>query len=239
MNKILLVDDVKLLLELQKRFLASSQVEILTAADGAEALDIARREVPDLIVTDKYMPNMDGIACCAAIKSDPSLRHIPVILVSNAILPEEGEEYRSLGFADYLSKPLDGRKFLNTVRTFLPAVERRSARIPCAFEVRLVVGGALHDGVSHDISLNGMYVATDLALVRGDELLLDFSLPGSSHSFVVRARVAWANRRPASGSAAPPKGLGIEFVEITGHGLPLLRTSELKSFLAAASPATN
>src|SRR6185369_2073121 len=84
MKKILLVDDVRLLLDIQKRFLASSQVRILTAGDGAEALEIVRLEHPDLIIMDKYMPKMNGLDCCVAIKADQSIAHIPVIMSTNA-----------------------------------------------------------------------------------------------------------------------------------------------------------
>ena len=92
MPKILLVDDVKLLLEIQKGFLASSNLEIFTAGDGLEALDIARQERPDLIILDKYMPRMDGVTCCSTLKNDPYLKRIPVIIVSNADKPEDIDE---------------------------------------------------------------------------------------------------------------------------------------------------
>src|SRR5690242_8703715 len=109
---------------MQRKYLASSMAHILTAGDGVEALDVARREFPDLIVMDRYMPRMDGITCCVAIKGDPKLRHIPVIIASNTDSPADLEEYTRAGCSAHLLKPFDGEVFLRTLKKFLPAIER-------------------------------------------------------------------------------------------------------------------
>ena len=233
MHKILLVDDVKLLLELQKKFLASSIVHILTAGDGSEALEIAHRERPDLIVLDKYMPKMDGIACCSAIKTDPLLKHIPVIMVSNTARPADITEYVSIGCNDYLAKPIDGKLFLNTIKKYLPSIERRAPRVICRTEVRLTCNGSVHVGMSEDISLGGIYVATNFPLSRKEELRFSFILPGSDTQTEARGKVAWESRGCLTGRAGLPPGVGIEFLEITGKGLPLLRKSELKDYISS------
>jgi len=235
MHKILLVDDVKLLLEMQKRFLAPSKVNILTAADGAEALEVARRERPDLIVMDRYMPNMDGIVCCATLKADPALVHIPVIMVSNAAQPADIDEYNRIGCNGYLSKPIDGKIFLNTIKKYLPSIERRGQRVTCRIEVRLTRNGSVQVGLSEDLSPGGMYVTSGLPISRGDELSVSFVLPGSDSPTEARGRVAWVNRPGMAVRAGLQPGFGIEFLEITGKGIPLLRTSELKSYIAAAA----
>ncbi len=231
MHKVLLVDDVKLLLEIQKKYLASSMVHVLTAGDGAEALDVARREFPDLIIMDRYMPRMDGVTCCAALKEDPKLKHIPVIMVSNAAKPADLDEYNRAGCSDYLSKPLDGKVFLETIKKFLPAIERRSFRVPLHAEVRLTHNGATFQGRSEDIALNGIYVATGVLIPMGEELSFSFVLPGSDSSMEVRGRVAWINRTGSGGESGYKPGFGIEFLEITGQGIPFLRKGELKDFI--------
>jgi CheY-like chemotaxis protein len=232
MHKILLVDDVKLLLEIQKQFLSSSNVHILTACDGTEALEVARRERPDLIVLDKYMPKMDGIDCCKTIKSDPDLKHIPIIMVSNSARPADIEEYTTIGCNDYLAKPIDGRLFLNKIKKYLPSIECRGARVICRTEVQLICKGVVHAGMSEDISLGGIYVATRLSLSENEELRLSFVLPGSDTPTEARGRVAWMSRGCLTGRAGLPPGAGIEFLEITGKGMPLLRRSELSAYLS-------
>jgi len=234
MHKILLVDDVKLLLEMQKKYLASSMVNILTAGDGAEALDVAHREFPDLIVMDRYMPRMDGIACCNAIKGDPKLRHIPVIMVSNTDSPAELDEYSRAGCSGHLAKPFDGEVFLQTLKKFLPAIERRSSRIPFRAEVRLTINGIAHSGMSEDITLNGIYVAAGVLVSKGEDLTLSFVIPGSDSPLEARCRVAWINRKGTERTGFKP-GFGIELLEITGQGIPFLRRAELNVFVSRHS----
>jgi len=235
MHKILLVDDVKLLLEIQKKYLASSTVHILTAGDGAEALDVARREFPDLIVMDRYMPRMDGIACCAAIKGDPKLRHIPVIMVSNTDSPAELDEYTRAGCSGHLAKPFDGEVFLETLKKFLPAIERRSGRISFRAEVRLTINGIVHQGMSEDITLSGIYVATGVLVSKDEELTLSFVIPGSDSPLEARGRVAWINRKGSDERTGFKPGFGIELLEITGQGIPFLRRAELNVFVSRHS----
>jgi CheY-like chemotaxis protein/Tfp pilus assembly protein PilZ len=235
MHKILLVDDVKLLLEFQKKFLASSSVHVLTAGDGMEALEVAHRERPDLIVLDKYMPRMDGIACCSTLKSDPLLKHIPVIMVSNAARPADIEEYTRIGCSDYLAKPIDGKLFLNTIKKYLPSIERRGARVICRAKVQLTRNGAVHPVMSEDISMGGIYLVTELPITRGEELQFSFVLPGSQVPTEVRGKVTWVNRGSVSGRGKVPPGIGVEFIEITGAGIPLLRRSELTAYVSSSS----
>lgn len=235
MHKILLVDDVKLLLEFQKKFLASSSVHVLTASDGIEALEVAHRERPDLIVLDKYMPKMDGITCCSTLKSDPLLKHIPVIMVSNAVRPADIEEYTRIGCSDYLAKPIDGKLFLNTIKKYLPSIERRGSRVICRIEVRLICNGAVHLMNSEDVSTGGIYLATEISIARGEEVRISFVLPGSETPTEVRGKVTWVNRDSVSGKGKVSPGIGVEFIEITGSGIPLLRRSELASYVSSCS----
>jgi CheY-like chemotaxis protein len=232
MHKILLVDDVKLLLEMQKKYLASSCVQILTAGNGLEALDVARRELPDLIVMDRYMPKMDGVTCCTAIKDDPKLKHIPVIIASNTDTPEDLDEFTRAGFSGFLTKPFDGEVFLKTLKEFLPAIERRASRIPFRAEVRLTIDGTIQSGMSEDVTLNGIYVATEALVSKGEEVALSFMLPGCDSPLEARGRVAWVNSGVSKGKNELNPGIGIEFLEITGQGIPFLRKAELNAFVA-------
>ena len=82
-EKILLVDDVRLFLELEKTFLRRVVCEILTASSGEEALEVLRLERPALIVLDDQMPGIGGLETCRRIKSDPDLRSTIVLMASS------------------------------------------------------------------------------------------------------------------------------------------------------------
>ena len=225
MKKILLVDDVKLLLEIQKKFLASSSVNIITANDGKEALEKARTERPDLIIMDKFMPVMDGLDCCRAIKADPAIARIPVIMASNATREEDISQYLDAGCSDVLAKPLDGRVFLNAIKKHIPDIERRGVRIPVELEMSILANNYIYDARTENISVNGVFAVTDIKADVNDDVRLSFRLPESEVPTEVKGRVVWERR--ASGG----HGVGIEFMEVIGQGISLLRVNELKSFI--------
>ncbi|NJD91617.1 MAG: response regulator [Geobacter sp.] len=227
MKKILLVDDVKLLIEIQKKFLASSSVQIITASDGAEALEKVRRELPDLIVMDKYMPVMNGLDCCKAIKADPAIAHIPVIMASNATSEEDMQEYQLAGCSEVLSKPLEAKLFLNAVKKYIPEIERRGGRIPVDFQMKILANGLSYEATMENLSLNGVFAITGINAEINDVLKFTFKLPESDIPMEVKGRVVWHRN---SGGA---HGFGVEFMEVVGQGVSLLRINELKAFISA------
>jgi two-component system, OmpR family, alkaline phosphatase synthesis response regulator PhoP len=105
-NKVLIVDDVNMFLELERDYLQLSAVNILTANDGKEALRICRSERPTLVFMDLHMPVMDGAESCRAIKKDSQLRDTQVVLITS----ESNQADRTLcidaGCDDFLTKPL-------------------------------------------------------------------------------------------------------------------------------------
>lgn len=225
MKKILIVDDVKLLREIHKRYLATSHVSVLTAGDGIEALEIVRSERPDLIIMDRYMPKMDGLACCIAIKADPSIAHIPIIMATNASQKDDEEEYLSSGASDFLSKPIEANTFLDMIRKYLPEIDRRTARVHESLELKIVADDSLHDAVTGDIGVKGVFAVSDLNVAVNEELKFSFLLPGKDVPIEALGRVVWLRK------GGGVSGFGVEFVKVTGQGLPMLRSGELKEFV--------
>jgi len=233
MKKILLVDDVKLLLEIQKKFLATSYVEVLTANDGAEAFEVARRERPDLIIMDKYMPNMDGLTCCKMLKDNPALAHIPVIMATNATRDADTREYLAAGCADILSKPIDGKLFLNAIKKHIPDIERRNVRVAVQIELEMHHNGASYSAPTENLSLNGLFAVTEIKTTIGDEVRFTFLLPERTVPMEVKGRIVW------QGKIDKKSGFGVEFVEVTGQGMPMLRLSELDAFIKSVVSGQN
>jgi two-component system alkaline phosphatase synthesis response regulator PhoP len=119
-KKILVVDD-ELYIRLLMKGALGRDYTILEASDGEEAIDIARRQKPDLILMDIMMPKLDGIGACHVLKSDVNTRAIPVIMVSVRTDTLDQDYSKEMGADDYLTKPFDFQTLLDKVKQYEPA----------------------------------------------------------------------------------------------------------------------
>ena len=120
-KKILVIDDQEELLELTMRILQSRGYDVITLVDGEEALHTIKKESPDLILMDMLMPGKDGAQICQEMKSDSSIRHIPVILTTGQMLDESEFSQEGLtGADDYLMKPFEIEELLAKIENLLP-----------------------------------------------------------------------------------------------------------------------
>jgi len=104
------------------------QYRVLEAADGREALEIVRRALPDLVVSDVMMPVLDGFALCRAIKSDPETDYIPVVLLTARASSDSRIEGLEEGADDYLTKPFNVRELETRIRNLIASRRRLQVR---------------------------------------------------------------------------------------------------------------
>lgn len=220
-KKVLLVDDVNLLLELEKAFLKGLPVDVLVARNGAEALVLVKQTPPDLIYLDLNMPVMDGLTCCKALKSDPQTCDIPVIMVTTAGREEDEALCRDAGCDDYITKPINGKIFLEKGRKCLADFERRRLRFRYVTDVEFLKDGEPKSGRTEDISKGGLFIAIPPDVMPDDPVDLSFSLPLGDETVVVaaRARVAWENRGDIRLKPTYPAGIGVEFTDIDNEAV--------------------
>jgi CheY-like chemotaxis protein len=199
-------------LEIQKGFLKMSIIQIMCARDGCEALAIVKREPPDLIVMDLHMPVMNGAECCAAIKGNPDLSSIPVIMATAAGKEEDHELCRRAGCDGLLTKPFDRALYLDMVRCYIPELDRREKRIPVSTKIRFQAFRVVMTGIVLDLSIRGAYVSTEYELDEGTEVTFAFSLPGDPGAVVqAKGRVCWKNNGAKRMKMDYPPGFGMEF----------------------------
>ncbi len=117
--RILIADDNPENLNIFQARLAAHGYEILTAADGEEALAIARGKQPDLILLDVMMPKMDGIETCRHLKADPSLPFVPIIMVTAKTGSRDVVAGLEAGADEYLPKPVDHAALVARVKSML------------------------------------------------------------------------------------------------------------------------
>ena len=116
---ILVVDDVADNVEILQLRLESQGYEVIAAADGEAALAAIRDQLPDLVLLDIMMPKLDGIGAVKALKADPSLPFIPVILVTARADAKDVITGLEAGADDYLTKPVDQAALMARVRAML------------------------------------------------------------------------------------------------------------------------
>jgi adenylate cyclase len=116
---ILVADDDWLNRDLLKTYLTKAGYEVVTAADGQTALELALQSPPDLALVDVQMPRMNGLELCAALKSSPGTRFVPVVMVT--ALDSEEEELKAIevGADDFIIKPYRSLVLLTRVRSLL------------------------------------------------------------------------------------------------------------------------
>ncbi len=132
MPKILVVDDEPDAIELIKFNLKNAGYDVLTAADGDEALKKARAHSPDLIVLDVMLPEVDGLEVCKILRRDPRISATPIIMLTAKAAEIDRVLGLELGADDYVTKPFSPRELVLRIKRLLkagPAAEERSDEI--------------------------------------------------------------------------------------------------------------
>lgn len=114
-GRVLVVDDDRVIRQLIKVNLELEDFEVVTAADGAECLDLVHRVRPDAITLDVAMPRLDGLRTAQALRSDPRTRHIPVAMVSACTPPAAADGDEPVVDA-FLAKPFEPAELVLLVR---------------------------------------------------------------------------------------------------------------------------
>ena len=126
--KILLVDDEQDILEIVGYNLAQEGYQIVTAVNGKEAIQVAKRELPQLIIMDVMMPEMDGMEACENIRRLPELANVII-----AFLTARNEDYSQVagfeaGADDYIAKPLKPKVLVSKVKALLRRMKEDEAK---------------------------------------------------------------------------------------------------------------
>jgi CheY-like chemotaxis protein len=119
---LLYIEDQDLNLRLVERIIQTrKQYRLLTAVQGSLGLALAREHRPDLVLLDLNLPDMTGDEVVRRLKSDPTLRHIPVLMVSADAMTDRIEQLMSLGASGYLTKPYKVAELLGMIENMLAA----------------------------------------------------------------------------------------------------------------------
>ena len=118
-KSILVVDDTRSMRKMVVTVLQAAGYEVAEAGDGAEALDIARNRVFDLVVTDHNMPRMDGVTLVRSLRGLAEYDNVALIVLSTETGAELKAQGREAGATGWMAKPFDPQKMLDIVRQFV------------------------------------------------------------------------------------------------------------------------
>jgi signal transduction histidine kinase/DNA-binding response OmpR family regulator len=180
--KILIADDVMDNQVLLSRYMKNEGYDYITASDGVQVLEKARREMPDLILLDVNMPEKDGFTALQELRADPAIRHIPVIILTAAHpSPNDVQWGLNLGADDYITKPFDKRELLARIRTKLrvkeaeDVIRRRNRELSVLPEIGKELSARLDINELADAVLHR--TVETLGAVMGHIILLDSKGP--------------------------------------------------------------
>ncbi|MCP5329125.1 MAG: response regulator [Steroidobacteraceae bacterium] len=118
-NVILAVDDSPSMRQMVGQTLRAAGYDVIEAADGVEALEVAKERVVDVVITDVNMPNMDGITLVTRLRALPSYRLVPLLLLTTESAPERKAEGKQAGATGWMAKPFNPDQLLATLARVL------------------------------------------------------------------------------------------------------------------------
>jgi two-component system cell cycle response regulator DivK len=119
MKTILIVEDNEKNMKLVRDILRHNGHETIEAPTGGEGVRLASEKKPDLILMDIQLPDIDGIEALRRIRQDATLDAVAVIAVSASVMPDDQQKIVTSGFDAFVTKPINLKQFLDTVKRFL------------------------------------------------------------------------------------------------------------------------
>jgi two-component system cell cycle response regulator DivK len=125
---VLIVEDNPKNMKLARDVLQFHGFATLEAVTGADAVHVVSRQVPDVILMDIQLPDMDGTDALRQLRANPATASIPVVAMTAFAMREDRERLLAAGFDAYVSKPIDIKEFPRVVRSFCPAAGASGGR---------------------------------------------------------------------------------------------------------------
>lgn len=124
LGKVLYVEDNPQNMRLVRKMLLIGGYEMIEATDGLTGVEVALREMPDLILMDMNLPDIDGMEATARLRKNPQTAPIPIIALTANAMHGDRERFLSSGCDGYIAKPITKNELLNTISYFLAQSER-------------------------------------------------------------------------------------------------------------------
>ncbi len=222
-KKIIVADDHETSVMYISILLKRMGYQVIAAGNGREVLSLLESVSPDVVILDGHMPFMNGLETLKAIKDDPKLKHLPVVMATAHYNEKSHEEYRAEGCAGYLTKPVDLMKLSRIIEESLASVarsQRRNLRIALDQKVQVHAGAETRDFYALTLSEGGTYLRARDPLPVGTEIEISMTL--SEQSLRLKGLVIYHKARLPGVFKMEP-GMAIEFREVTAQSAAFLK----------------
>lgn len=219
---VIVVDGSKPFLKYLEILLKRMNLEVLPVHNAAEAIEISRVTLPNLITMDMMLPDMDGLEALHTIRADKELTDLPVIMISSYQDKHKQWEALSLGCIDVLDKPVDLRRLHKAVQRcdLYPGGRRRYLRTPFEKKVGLHYQDKRFEVSSVTLSERGIFVHVGEELPKGVHVEVDVPLP-SDETMRVGGSIIYSTTQGFDDSVAL-QGVAIKFDRLTLEKLEVL-----------------
>ncbi len=209
-KKILLVDNVKSILEREKSMLNRENFQVFTATGGEEAIEIHRREKLDVIIVDLNMPGLAGDEICRTMRSDPGMKNVSILIATLGEDKADVERCVKSGANGHIKKPINKDDLSAKLAKLLDVPARQAIRILVRVKMDGKAGGEFFIANTVDVSATGLLFECDKQFKVNDALETSFYLPGVGgfNRVVIRSEVM----RVAPGEENN-KRYGVRFIE--------------------------
>jgi CheY-like chemotaxis protein len=207
---VLIADDLKFFLEIEKSYLVRAGFEVIAVESGEKAVELAVQQQPQLIMLDLEMPGMDGATACAEIRKDAAMAATPIIIMSASGSQKVRARCLKAGCTEFVIKPENPEDLLGIVARVLTVKQRGAERITVVFNVTGSAGEHEVVGRARNLSATGLLLETSTPLKVGASLELKFFLPKTKSSLDLKGEVM----RVLKG-ADETLEIGIRFVDLS------------------------
>ena len=237
---ILVVDDEQPIIELIRYNLQKEGFDVLTAENGAKALELARAEKPDLIILDLMLPDMGGFDICRVLRNDDSTAHIPIIMATAKSSDTDIVSGLELGADDYVTKPFSPKVLVARVKSVLRRFQEQqdsSLSFSQKNDGKVFIHGLQIIPHKFEVSFNGIpiiFSATEFSILHHlarhpgqvfSRIQIINDIKGSSYPVTERSidvQILSIRKKLAEAAGAPSaanmietvRGVGYRFVEV-------------------------
>jgi uncharacterized protein (TIGR02266 family) len=216
-----LVGDKPVFAALRQNLLRTGDSKVLAAASGGEGLRVALNALPDVILLDAELPDLDGVDVCRRLRADPLTEAIPVILLVSGTDARLSENISDASPVASVPIGIDTARLANMIRTVLTTrlSRRAAARASVTLGVDYISAEVTGTGKTLNLSQEGMFIVTPTPLAIGTHLLLHFALP-ESEPFEATAEVKWI--RTPDAEHPYPAGMAVQFLKLPPEAQPTI-----------------